>query len=79
MIELSDIQRKVVNEFVSLIKNTDHIITVDMLESIMWYDYKHGKGEAIQLLDKYIFQLFDEETFSEKEINRIAQFTGRVR
>ena len=55
--ELTEEQKNVIDEFVALAKNDSGIIELDKCHLQMLYDFKYGKGKAIELLDDYYYEL----------------------
>lgn len=75
--QLTDEQIGVINEFVELLKNETGIATLGMLEKRMNYDFIHGKGQTIELLNENFYDIIANNDLQEYQIKKLAKEISR--
>lgn len=75
--QLTDEQIGVINEFVELLKNETGIATLGMLEKRMNYDFTHGKGQTIELLNENFYDIIANNNLREYQIKKLAKEISR--
>src|SRR4051812_17856763 len=64
-------ETELLNEFVEIAKNPT--VHVPEPQKRMVYDFTHGRGEAIELLNKYFYQLVEKAGLSLAELRGLAK------
>lgn len=73
MENLNKEQKDVLLEFIREVKNESSIITLNDCSKRIDYDFKYGKGETIELLNKHFYKLIERENLSNEQLSIIAR------
>jgi hypothetical protein len=71
--ELNEFQFEVLKEFIENAKSDSCIKTANFFEKQLEYDFVHGEGESIELLNKYFYDLISEEALTKPQIKQLAK------
>lgn len=64
---------EVLSEYINFSKHEAGIFTVDMFEKRLSYDYDHGKGEAVELLNKHFYEITSNNELKDHHIRRLVK------
>ena len=64
---------EVLAEFVKRVKKSDHGLRINEMQKAQMYNFKHGKGAAVKLLDKYFLDILQSVPLSGFEYNRLER------
>lgn len=71
-------EKDVLFDIVERIKNPKELINLNDFKKEKLYDFNHGKGASIKLLDKYYLDIISTESFSEDEYSRLDKIIGQL-
>ena len=63
----------VINEFIEFAKNETGIFTAGMLWKRLQYDFIHGKGQSVELLNKHFYKIISDNNMLDYQIKRLAK------
>lgn len=70
---ISTFEKEVLQEFILEAKSTSWLKTSDMVDKQLKYDLEFGEGESIELLNKYFYQILDQENLTQDQIKKLAE------
>lgn len=73
---LTSEQNDVIVEYVSYLKSNGGFVTGQMVEKRVLYDFKYGKGQSIELLNKNFYDIIEEYGLSELQTKKFAEELG---
>lgn len=77
MSELTETEIKVLFEYVAQVKSRSACSTNNMFKEMISYDFEHGKGESLELLNKHFYDIIRAENLTDHQIKRLASIISK--